>query len=158
IGGEIVPESTLEDIFEKWWPDLEAHLRQMPQAESLPKPLPTMDKMVAEILELSRATANARKESEWLDPFAADFKTVMPALMQGLKGISPEQLLPAPPPTPPPREPRATFCIKLSGDPEIKKVSGTVAAMGAGGQVFILVGNEPVAKFDAVENWWREEP
>lgn len=158
ISGEFVPEVALEDIFEKWWPDLEAHLLQMPQAESLPKPLPKMEEMVSEILELSRATANARKESEWMEPFAADFKTVMPVLIQGLKTISPEQLVPAPPPPPPPREPRATFCIKVPGDPEIKKISGTVAAMGAGGQVFVLVGNEPVAKFDVVENWWKEEP
>jgi hypothetical protein len=158
IGEEVVPESTLEEIFDKWWPDLEGHLKQMPKPEGIPKPLPSPDQMIAEILELSRAAANSRKEAEWLEPFAADFKNVMPILIQGLKGLTPDQLRPAPPAPAPPREPTSTFCIKLAGDSDIKRIDGTVAAMGATGQVVVLVGSEVVAKFESVEAWWREIP
>jgi hypothetical protein len=158
IGEGTLPDAIVDAIFEKMWPELASHLEKMPKAEEMPKPLPTPDDMIAEILELSRAAANSRKEAEWLDPFAADFKNIMPTLVQGLKGLTPSQLLPAPPPQPLPREPKATFCIKLAGNPEIKRVQGTVAALIATGEVAIFVGNEVVAKFESVEAWWKETP
>lgn len=156
IEEEIVSDAHLDEIFEKWWPDLEAHLQQMPNAEETPK-LPSTDQMLSELLELSRAAANSRKQAEWLDQMAADFKDVFPTLFQVLRGANLDQLLLAPPaPQPPPREPLSTFCIRLAGDDEIKRVQGTVAAETATGQVVVLIGNELVAKFESVEGWWRE--
>lgn len=158
IGEEVVPDAYLEEIFEKWWPDLEVYLQQMSNAEGAPK-LPSTDQMLSELLELSRAAANSRKQVEWLDQLSADFKDVFPAIFQVLKGANLNQLLlapPAPQPPPPPREPLSTFCVRVAGDNEIKRVRGTVAAETAMGQVVVLVGNEMVAKFESVQGWWRE--
>jgi hypothetical protein len=46
---------------------------------------------------------------------------------------------------------------KVPGDAEIKKVEGVFALETAAGQVAVFIGNEVVAKFDAVESWWREK-
>lgn len=100
--------------------------------------------------------ADSRKQTEWLDQLAPDFKGFLPLLMQGLKGPDPNQLLPALPPARPPREPTAIFCIKLLGDPSVKRVEGTVAAFTATGQLVVLIGNEVVGKFESVESWWGE--
>src|ERR1700692_4125630 len=156
IGDEVVPESHLDIIFDKIWPELKSHLEAMPPSEELPKPLPSIDDMVAEILELTRAAANSRKQAEWIDKFAPDLKDFMPALVELLKGVKPSQLLPIPAPPPPPRDPKATFCVRLVGDPKIKKVEGTVAAETAAGQVVVLVCNEVVAKFESMDSWWKE--
>jgi len=156
IGEEVIPDSTVDATFEKWWPDLQSHLDLIPKTEEMPKPLPKPEDMIAEILELSRAAANSRKQSEWIDQFSADFKEFMPGFMQIFKTVSPSQLLPTPPAPPPPRGPTATFCIKLVGDPDIKKVEGTMAVLTSMSQVAVLIGNEVVAKFESVENWWKE--
>jgi hypothetical protein len=158
IGDDVVPDAHLEEIFEKWWPDLEAHLQRMSDAAGTPK-LPSMDEMLSELLELSRAAANSRKQVEWLDQLAADSKDVFPVIFQVLKRAKLDQLLltpPPPQPLPPPREPVSTFCIRLAGDDEIKRVEGTVAAETAIGQVVVLIGNEVVARFESVKGWWRE--
>jgi hypothetical protein len=156
IGEGVVPDANLDAIFEKMWSELESHVAEMPSAQETPQPLPSIEEMTAEILELSRAAANSRKQSEWLDQLAPDFKDFLPVLMQGLKGLDPNQLLPAPPPPPPPREPTAIFCVKLIGDSDVKRVEGTVAAFTAAGQLVVLIGNEVVGKFESVESWWRE--
>ena len=161
IGEEIVPDANVDAIFEKMWPELESHFEHMSKAEEIAKPLPSRDEMIAEILEFSRAAANSRKQAEWLDQLAADNKDFFPMFFQMLKGINVTQLLAAPPPPappPPPREPKATFCIKLFGDPDIKRVEGTVAAVTAKGEVAVVVGNEVVARFESVEGWWKEMP
>ena len=128
----------------------------MPQAEGIPKPLPSNEEMIAEILELNRAAANRGKQNEWMDQLNAEAKDVLPALFQMLKGVNLNQLLPAQTPSSPPREPLTTFCIKLTGDDEIKKVEGTAAVETATGQMGVVVGNQIVAKFESVEGWWRE--
>lgn len=156
IGQDVLPKEHLDIIFDKMWPDLESHLGAMPQSEELAKPLPSIDDMIAEVLELTRATANSRKQSEWMDKYALDLKDFIPSLVELLKGVRPDQLLPSPPPPPPPRGPTATFYVKLVGDSKIKRVEGTVAAETAIGQVVVLVGNEVVAKFESVEGWWKE--
>jgi hypothetical protein len=158
IGDELVSDSDLNETFDKWWPDLELRLEQMPQAEGIPKPPPSNEEMIAEILELNRAAANRGKQREWMDQLDAEAKDVLPALFQILKSVNLNQLLPAPTPPPPPREPLAVFCIKLTGDPDIKKVPGTVAAVTAKGEVAVVVGNEVVARFESVEGWWKETP
>lgn len=156
-----VPDTQLDEIFAKWWPDLESCIQEMPKTEEMVKPLPTTDQMLAEILELSRAASNRGKQSEWLDQLTADNRDFFPALFQLLKGVNLDQLLvvstPQVPP-PPPVAPQSVFCIKLVGDSEIKRVEGTVAAVTAVGQVVIFIGNEPVARFESVEGWWRETP
>jgi hypothetical protein len=159
IGG-VVSDAHMDEIFEKWWPDLEDHLQHMPEAEGTPKALPSNDQMLSELLEFARAAANSRKQSEWLEELTADFKDFFPQFFQSLKGVNINQLLtaPAPPPPPPPREPRSTFCIKLVGIPEIKRIEGTVAAVTAKGEVAVVVGNEVVARFESVEGWWKETP
>jgi hypothetical protein len=158
LGDDIVPDSSVDAIFEKMWPDLETHLLSMPKAEEMPK-LPSTDETLSELLELARASANRGKQSEWLDQLAAEHKDVLPLIFRLFKGVNLDQLLstPAPEPPPPPaREPLAVFCIKLKADPEIKKIQGTVAAMTAMGEIVVLIGNEVVAKFESVESWWRE--
>jgi hypothetical protein len=100
ISDEVVPESHLDIIFDKIWPELESHLEAMPQSEELPKPLPSIDDMIAEILELTRAAANSRKQAEWIDKFTLDLKDFMPTLVELLKGVKPSQLLPIPAPPP----------------------------------------------------------
>jgi hypothetical protein len=160
LGDDIVPDSSVDAIFEKMWPDLETHLLSMPKAEEMPK-LPTIDETLSELLELARASANRGKQSEWLDQLAAEHKDVLPLIFRLFKGVNLDQLLspPAPEPPPPPaREPLAVFCIKLKADSEIKKIQGTVAAMTAMGEIVVLIGNEVVAKFESVESWWREVP
>jgi len=158
IGDDVVPDSSVDAIFEKMWPDLEAHLHQMPKAEEIPK-LPSTDEMLSELLELARASANRGKQSEWLDQLTAENRDFLPKFFGLLKGINFDQVLsPTAPPPPAPREPLAVFCVKLTGDPEVKRIQGTVAALTALGQIVVLIGNEAVAKFESVENWWRETP
>lgn len=156
IGDELVSDSDLDEIFDKWWPELESRLEQMPQTEGIPKPPPSNDEMIAEILELTRAAANRGKQNEWMDQLNAEAKDLLPALFQTLKGVNLNQLLPAQTPPSPPRVPLTTFCIKLAGDGEIRKVEGTAAVETATGQMGVVIGNEIVAKFESVEGWWRE--
>jgi hypothetical protein len=151
-----LPDPIVDAIFEKMWPGLASHLEQMPKAEELPKPLPTADEMIAEILELSRAAANRGKQNEWMDQLNADAKDVLPPLIQLLKDVNLNQVLRAPAPPVPPRAPLTTFCIKLAGDDEIKKVEGTAAVETAMGQMGVVIGSEIVAKFESVESWWKE--
>jgi hypothetical protein len=160
LGDDVVPDSSVDAIFEKMWPDFEVHLQGMPKAEEMPK-LRSTDEILSELLEFARASANRGKQSEWLDQLATENKDLLPALFGLLKSVNFDQLLsaPAPPaPPPPPREPLAVFCIRLAGDPELKRIQGTVTAMTAMGQIVVLIGNEVVAKFESVESWWRETP
>jgi hypothetical protein len=161
LDGPALSDSILNDVFDKWWPELASHLEGMPKDEGNAKPLPSQEEMIAEILEFSRATANSRKQAEWLDQLAADNKDFFPIFFQFLKGLNVPQLLsqalPTPEPQPPPpREPICTFCVRLTGDDVIKRVEGTVVAETAIGQVVVFIGNEIAGKFESVESWWRE--
>lgn len=158
LDGEVLSDAIVDSVFDKWWPELSSHLDKMPQAEGDSKPLPKPEEMIAEILELSRAAANRGKQNEWMDKFNEDAKDVLPPLFQVLKGVNLNQLIapPAPPPPPPPREPKSTFCIKLAGDPEIKRAEGTAGVVMAKGEVIIVAGTEVVARFESVEGWWKE--
>lgn len=157
LDGEVLSDAIVDSVFDKWWPELSSYLDKMPQNAEDSKPLPKPDEMIAEILELSRVAANRGKQNEWMDQLNAEAKDILPPLFQMLKGVNLNQFIAAPaPPPPPPREPKSTFCIKLAGDPEIKRVEGTVAAVTAKGEVAVVVGNEVVARFESVEGWWKE--
>jgi hypothetical protein len=55
------------------------------------------DEMLAEILELSRAAANSRKQTEWLDPYVPLLKQFFPLLEQLIKGAQTAQGIPPQP-------------------------------------------------------------
>jgi hypothetical protein len=57
---EVIPEKTLEAIFERLWPDLEAKLKAFPSAPKGGAPRRSLEDMVAEILEFTRAETNRR--------------------------------------------------------------------------------------------------
>jgi hypothetical protein len=56
VNEEPIPEKTLEGVFERLWPDLDAKLKALPPTAKVIVGRSTED-MVAEILELTRATA-----------------------------------------------------------------------------------------------------
>jgi len=74
IGDEPVIETNLDTIFERMWPDLEESIRRMPDPSQVVEARRTNDEMLAEILELSRAAANSRKQTEWMDQYVPIIK------------------------------------------------------------------------------------
>lgn len=64
VSSSPLAEFTLDGLFNKLWPDLEAHLQNLPKAEESAPPKRGLEDMVAEILELTRASANA-SSPEW---------------------------------------------------------------------------------------------
>ena len=97
IGEDPVPESTLSTIFEKMWPDLENKIKNMPSLDQAVEAKRQPDEMLAEILELSRAAANSRKQTEWLDPYVPLLKQLFPLLEQVIKGAQTAQGIPPQP-------------------------------------------------------------
>jgi hypothetical protein len=59
-----ISEQTLNDVFDLAWPKLDAALTSMPKPETAVPPKRSLEDMVAEILELSRAAAKRRSEAE----------------------------------------------------------------------------------------------
>jgi hypothetical protein len=82
IGSAPVPEPDLDEIFDAMWPKLEEKLQTMPQAEEDVDAKRSPDDMIAEILELSRADANRRKNIDGLDAFIPLFEELVPVLPQ----------------------------------------------------------------------------
>jgi PD-(D/E)XK nuclease superfamily len=62
--GSTVSEKTLNGVFEALWPKLEHELSTMPKPATAAPPKRSLEDMVAEILELSRAGAKVRNETD----------------------------------------------------------------------------------------------
>jgi hypothetical protein len=73
--GSTVSEKTLNGVFEALWPKLEHELSTMPKPATAAPPKRPLEDMVAEILELSRAGAKARNETD----LEADFRRQLTA-------------------------------------------------------------------------------
>lgn len=57
-----LPGDRFAAVFDKWWPDLEAMLENLPAADAEAVPKPSTDAMLAEIIGLLRATPTPAKE------------------------------------------------------------------------------------------------
>jgi hypothetical protein len=55
LGADPVPEASLDRLFDKLWPDLEARLEALPKPPGAPPPSRPLEEMVADVLELVRA-------------------------------------------------------------------------------------------------------
>jgi hypothetical protein len=163
-----VPDSSLDAIFAKMWPDLEQRLSALPASAGVVPPVRTTDEMVAEILELSRAAAQSRKLVEGLDEYVPTFKQFMPVLAQLAPFLS-EALKAAPKPAPPqgpsaqvilPEGPiRKVFRVKQRDDAEIKRIEGLNAYDDGAGILFVVDERGKVlARLANVEEWWPEPP
>lgn len=113
VSEEPVAEPALDEVFEAMWPKLEGKLRSLPPLGEDASPKRSIEEMVAEILELTRAAASSRKEAEWLDKYTPMFKEFFPLLEQLVAAT--KQGEPAQPPTdkarilrPPPNFPPQT--------------------------------------------------
>ena len=82
VGSAPVPEPDLDEIFDAMWPKLEERIQTMPQAEENVDAKRSPEDMIAEILELSRADANRRKNIDGLDAFIPLFEELVPVLPQ----------------------------------------------------------------------------
>jgi hypothetical protein len=161
-----VPESRVNHLFDKLWPDLEKELASIPAPSGAAPPKRDPEEMLAEILELSRAAAQSRKSVEALDPYLPAFVEFMPAfaqfmplLTEALKAAQkpgpPPNYLPNLPPEPPVRR---TFLVKQYDDAQIKRVEGVNAAEDGAGRLFVLDETGRIlARFVNVEQWWPED-
>ncbi|HWY54261.1 MAG TPA: hypothetical protein VNZ03_07345 [Terriglobales bacterium] len=77
--GSTVSEKTLNGVFEALWPKLEHELSTMPKPATAAPPKRSLEDMVAEILELSRAGAKARNETD----LQADIRRQLAAAFYG---------------------------------------------------------------------------
>lgn len=158
-----VPESRVNHLFDKLWPDLEKELVAIPTPSGAAPPERAPEEMLAEILELSRASAQSRKSVEVLDPYLPAFAEVIPAFVQVLpfftEAIKRGQMSavlagqPLPPPLPTPR----IFVVKQRDDAQLKRIEGVNAADDGSGGLFVLDETGRVlARFASVEQWWPE--
>src|SRR5579864_587202 len=56
-----VPESNLDHLFDRMWPDLEMKLQSLPESTEAAAPKRSADDMVTELLEIARAEVNYRE-------------------------------------------------------------------------------------------------
>ncbi len=77
-----IPELNLNSIFDAMWPKLDEKLRTMPEADEDVVAKRSVDEMIAEILEISRAEANRRRKADSLDVFIPLFDELTPFLPQ----------------------------------------------------------------------------
>jgi hypothetical protein len=82
VNEEPIPDPTLDATFEALWPNLCAKLQTLPQPGERSSPKRSAQEMVAEILELTRAAASSRKESQWIDRYTPMLKELFPLLEQ----------------------------------------------------------------------------
>jgi hypothetical protein len=61
--GERMPDEHVQRAFEKWWPDLEKTLRNLPDDEPANKPQRELSDMLAELVAVSRETSRGVAES-----------------------------------------------------------------------------------------------
>jgi hypothetical protein len=155
ISDDPVADQHLNAIFEKMWPELERIIQNLPRPDEVVEARRSPDEMLAEILELSRAAANSRKQTEWLDQYIPIYKQFMPMLEQLVKATQASPQVSAPP------QPhvKAVFGVKVKYEDDVKKIEGTAAVEDAQGRLVIVDGERVVARFDErVERWWREFP
>lgn len=62
VSASPLQDATIDHLFEKMWPELEARLADMPRAEKDAGPKRSADDMIAEILDIARAGANDREQ------------------------------------------------------------------------------------------------
>jgi hypothetical protein len=142
--------STLDTVFDKWWPDLEKELSNLPLPTSPVPPKREPVEMIAEILDLTRAAAQSRKAVEDLDEHIPTIKQLLPFLAQALSAAQTQ---------PPPQVDlpiRKVFRVKLYLDPEIKRVTGVRAVADSSNLYILDEGNRIGAQFANVEQWWPE--
>jgi hypothetical protein len=82
VNEEPIADPTLDAVFQAMWPKLELVLGSIPQPGERSSPRRSVEEMVAEILELTRAATNSRKESQWIDKYTPMLKEFFPLLEQ----------------------------------------------------------------------------
>ena len=150
ISDDPIPNSNLNIIFDKMWPELEKSIENMPSPDRVVEAKRSPDEMIAEILELSRAAANNRKQTEWVDQYVPMLKQFFPFLEQITKNVQTTSQLPP--------QVRARFEIKIRGQKDIKRIEGTAAIEEASGTLLIMDGSRVIARIDGekVERWSKE--
>lgn len=114
-------DKTLDKLFDRFWPDLEKSIETMPPVPTVTRPKRSVEDMVAEILEFTRAETNRRNR----EPFA-----VTPLSAQNLvsyvPAINSEALLPGGVTF---FEPEKTFYVKelTSTGERLVRLNGTEA-------------------------------
>ena len=85
ISDDPVSESHLDKIFDKLWPELQKSIEGAPGPDQIVDARRSPDEVLAEILELSRAAANSRKQVEWMDQYVPVLRQLFPFLEQVIK-------------------------------------------------------------------------
>lgn len=159
LDAEPVPKSNLDALFEAVWPLLEKQLAVLPSPDQLIDSTRSLDDMVAEVLDLTRAAANRRKDSEWMEQYAPQLRELFPFLASMLTVARNQWAHPGggsilSGPLPPPRK---IFHLKLKSG-EVKDIEGSLLAKVGGGVVFIYdaFGN-PTARVEGVEDVTTEQ-
>lgn len=80
-----MPENRLDQVFDGLWPNLEESLKSLPTVADVIESRRSSDDMVAEILEIVRATLNARKKVDWMDEYMPVLKDFLPLLQQTIQ-------------------------------------------------------------------------
>lgn len=153
-----VPENRVNHLFDKLWPDLETELAAIPVPSGATPPKRPAEEMLAEILELTRASAQRRKSVEALDAYFPAILQLMPLLEEAVKAAKAAKTVPIiPPPIPPPHT-RRVFAIVQRGDVQPKKIEGANAVDAGGGVLFVVDdAGSAIARLADVEQWWPEE-
>jgi hypothetical protein len=84
VSKKLIPDARLDEIFDSLWPELESKLRQLPPGDGGVEARRPPEEMIAEILEITRDTANRRREADWLDEYVPLFREFMPILQQAV--------------------------------------------------------------------------
>jgi hypothetical protein len=84
VGDGSLSDLQLDNLFNKFWPDLEEKLKNMPPAEEEAPPTRNELDMIAEILDLSRAAANSRQQVNWMDQYVPVLQKLFPLLDQAV--------------------------------------------------------------------------
>jgi hypothetical protein len=82
VGVEPLAGPVLDDVFEAMWPKLYSELQNLPKPEGELQAKRSLDEMVAEILEITRADSSRRRQVDWLDDYIPLFKDFLPLLEQ----------------------------------------------------------------------------
>lgn len=162
VSDEPVPEANLNRLFDALWSELEQKLKTMPEPKEVVETKRTIEDMVAEMLEITRAEANRRKQADWIDQYVPQLQEVFPLLSEALKAAKkPTPMLGKiqSQPSPEQVETRKLFHVKLQYEDDIKEVEGTLAEEEFPGRVIIYDRSRVVARFDnGVERWWTDSP
>jgi hypothetical protein len=82
-----VPEADLDALFDGMWPRLEEKLAALPAPQEVVKAKRSLDEMVAEILEITRADANRKKKSDFMEQYLPYFQQMLPLLPTVLQQV-----------------------------------------------------------------------